>query len=185
MPVIDRLHHYGYRCADAEQTRHFYEDVLGLPLARVVSHDRIPSTGELCPYCHIFFELDDGSYLAFFDIFDGKGSVLAQDVPPWLHHIALNVPTESSLLSFKERLEAEGHEVLGPIHHSVMSSIYFWDPNGHRLELVWEHDAADKLRVEAGEAHAKLKEVLHKYVPHRLAKHTAAASLDAGGVDRP
>lgn len=183
MPTIDGLHHYAYRCADAEQTRHFYEDILGLPLARVVSHDHIPSTGEYCPYCHIFFELEDGSYIAFFDIFDGKGSVLAQDVPSWLHHIALNVASESSLLAFKERLQAAGHEVLGPIHHTVMSSIYFWDPNGHRLELVWEHEAVDQLRSDAAEAHEKLARVLSKYVPHRREKHAAPDPLVAAAAN--
>jgi glyoxylase I family protein len=167
VPLIERLHHYGYRCANAEVTRNFYEDILGLPLARVVSHDHIPSTGEYAPYCHIFFELGDGSYIAFFDIFDGKGSVLADDVPDWLHHIALMVSSEKDLLDMKARLESRGIEVLGPITHSVMSSIYFWDPNGHRLELVWEHDAPDILQRDAEEAHQKLESVLNKYVPGR------------------
>ena len=26
---IEQLHHYAYRCRDAEETRHFYEDILG------------------------------------------------------------------------------------------------------------------------------------------------------------
>jgi catechol 2,3-dioxygenase-like lactoylglutathione lyase family enzyme len=172
IPPIERLHHYGYRCADAEVTRHFYEDILGLPLARVVSHDHIPSTGEYAPYCHIFFELGDGSYIAFFDIFDGKGSVLADDVPDWLHHIALMVESEKALLDMKARLESRGLEVLGPITHSVMSSIYFWDPNGHRLELVWEHDVSAILQGDAEIAHQKLKDVLNKYVPGRAPRVT-------------
>lgn len=167
---VERLHHYGYRCADARETVRFYEDILGLPLSRIVSHDHIPSTGEYAPYCHLFFELADGSHLAFFDVFDGKGCVLADDVPTWLHHIALKVPDEASLHEMKQRLEAHGIDVLGPVKHSVMWSIYFFDPNGHRLELVADFDTDESLRDlqnDAEEAHDKLERVLAKYAPER------------------
>ena len=30
--MIRKLHHNAYRCRDSEETRHFYEDFLGLPL---------------------------------------------------------------------------------------------------------------------------------------------------------
>ena len=43
---IKGLHHFAYRCRDAEETRHFYEDVLGLPLAHLIKLDHVPSTGE-------------------------------------------------------------------------------------------------------------------------------------------
>ncbi len=168
-PLVSRLHHYGYRCRDSEETRAFYEDLLGLPLARIISHDHIPSTGEYAPYCHLFFEMGDGSYIAFFDVFDGKGCVLAEDVPDWLHHIALMVNSEEDLLAMKDRLTAHGLEVLGPIKHTIMSSIYFWDPNGHRMELVWEHDCEDILKQNHATAHDDLRAVIAKYAPERLA----------------
>ena len=177
---IERLHHYGYRCADARETLHFYEDILGLPLARVVSHDHIPSTGEYAPYAHLFFEMADGAHLAFFDIFDGKGSVLAADVPSWLHHIALKVADKDALESMKERLEVHGVEVLGPIKHSVMWSIYFYDPNGHRLELVANFDddaTAERLERDAEDAHLKLETVLKRYVPERGSSDKDAIDL--------
>ena len=43
---IQQLHHYAYRCVDAEATRHFYEDILGLPLYHIIHSDIVPSTGE-------------------------------------------------------------------------------------------------------------------------------------------
>ena len=61
------LHHFAWRCRDAEETRHFYEDLLGLPLVHVIKSDHVPSTGEYCPYVHIFFQMADGAYIAFFD----------------------------------------------------------------------------------------------------------------------
>ena len=65
---IQQLHHYAYRAKDAEETRHFYEDILGLPLYHIIQSDHVPSTGEYCPYTHFFFRLMDGSFIAFFDL---------------------------------------------------------------------------------------------------------------------
>ena len=63
---IQQLHHYAYKARDAEETRHFYEDILGLPLYHIIQSDYVPSTGEYCPYTHFFFRLRDGSFIAFF-----------------------------------------------------------------------------------------------------------------------
>ena len=64
--TIDGLHHFAWRCRDAEENRHFYEDILGMPLVHVNKKDHVPSTGEFCPYVHIFFRMADGSHY-FFD----------------------------------------------------------------------------------------------------------------------
>jgi glyoxylase I family protein len=69
---INGLHHFAYRCRDAEETRHFYEDILGLPLIHVIRQDRVPSTQEHCPHAHIFFRMTDGSCVAFFDLGDNQ-----------------------------------------------------------------------------------------------------------------
>ena len=61
---IEGLHHFAWRCRDAEETRQFYEDLLGLPLVHVIRKDHVPSTSEFCPYVHIFFRMRDGSHLA-------------------------------------------------------------------------------------------------------------------------
>ena len=58
-PVLG-LHHFAWRCRDAEETRHFYEDILGMPLVHLIHKDTVPSTGEYCPYVHIFFRMHDG-----------------------------------------------------------------------------------------------------------------------------
>jgi len=63
------LHHAAYRCRDAEETRHFYEDILGLPLVHVVTADHV-STGKSTPFAHVFFRARDGSGIAFFDLGD-------------------------------------------------------------------------------------------------------------------
>ena len=55
---IRGLHHFAWRCRDCEETRAFYEDLLGLPLVHVIRADTVPSTGEHCPYVHIFFRME-------------------------------------------------------------------------------------------------------------------------------
>jgi catechol 2,3-dioxygenase-like lactoylglutathione lyase family enzyme len=136
LPSIHGLHHYAFRCRDAEETRHFYEDILGLPLAAAVTHDHVPSTGEYSPYYHIFFEMGDGAYIAFFDLLDGKPCTPDPETPAWVNHLALEVDSLEALLSFKQRLEEAGVDVLGVVDHKWFNSIYFFDPNGIRLELV-------------------------------------------------
>src|SRR4029079_5226488 len=102
---IKGLHHFAYRCKDAEETRAFYEDLLGLPLAHLIKLDHVPSTGEFCPYVHIFFEMLDGSFLAFFDLGDNEAALPSPNTPSWVNHIALEVPDYDELLAAKARLE--------------------------------------------------------------------------------
>ncbi len=156
MPSIRGLHHWAYRCRDAEETRRFYEDVLGLPLAHVVSADHVPSTGEYSPYAHIFFEMGDGSYVAFFDLGDGEGAARDPDTPRWVNHLALEVADEAALAAAKARLEREGVDVLGPTDHGFVKSIYFFDPNDIRLELTCRLSSKAEMNAKAGEAHARL-----------------------------
>lgn len=152
MPKINGLHHFAYRCRDAEETRAFYEDLLGLPLACVIKEDHVPSTGEYSPYVHIFFEMGDGSYVAFFDLGDGKPTEPDPGTPRWVNHLALEVDSEDKLNAAKARLEEAGVDVLGVTDHGFVRSIYFFDPNGIRLELtcrIGGQAVMDQKRAEA------------------------------------
>lgn len=130
------VHHVAYRCNDAQETVDFYNGVLGLEYVMAISEDRVPSTGELSPYMHIFFEIGPGSYLAFFEL--PNEAPMGRDVntPEWVQHLALTVADVDVLSVMKEKLEGLGIEVIGPTDHSLFMSIYFFDPNGHRLELT-------------------------------------------------
>ena len=66
--MFAKLHHAAYRCADAAETVHFYRDILGLPFAHALSNDYVPSIKIYAPHIHIFFQLKDGSYIAFFEV---------------------------------------------------------------------------------------------------------------------
>ena len=153
---IHGLHHWAYRCRDAEQTRHFYEDILGLPLAHLIRAETVPSTGEYCPYVHIFFAMADGSYLAFFDLGDDTAADPSPNTPQWVNHIALRVGSMAEVVEAKRRLEANGVEVLGITDHHFVQSIYFFDPNGIRLELTWQNGSDAYMKEKQASAHAEL-----------------------------
>ena len=156
--VVQKLNHFAWRCRDAEETRHFYEDILGLPLVHVIRQDRVPSTQELCPHAHIFFRMTDGSCVAFFDLGDNQNAAPSPNTPEWVNHLALRVGSLAELEAAQARLIAAGIDVLGPTDHHFIKSIYFFDPNGIRLELTtptlpqthptlqkYERDAHDEL----------------------------------------
>ncbi|MFC3228567.1 VOC family protein [Marinibaculum pumilum] len=154
---IAGLHHFAWRCRDAEETRHFYEDLLGLPLAHIIQSDRVPSTGEETPYVHIFFRMADGSFMAFFDLGDDTAALPSPNTPAWVNHIALLVPDEDSLARAKARLEAAGVDVIGVTDHHIIRSIYCFDPNGLRVELTARTGEKRALAEAAGRVHGELQ----------------------------
>ncbi len=148
------MHHIAYRCRDAGETARFYEKLLDLPLAHVIVQDRVPSTQAHDPHCHLFFELADHSYLAFFDV-ASEGEVVQGTNPDWAQHIAMELASVEELTVAQARLEGEGVDVLGPVDHGFIRSIYFYDPSGHRLELTCRTDQPgdlDRYRTEAWSA---------------------------------
>lgn len=153
---IHGLHHFAWRCRDAEETRHFYEDLLGLPLVHVIRADHVPSTGEYCPYVHIFFQMRDGSYMAFFDLGDDVAAAPSPNTPAWVNHIALRVGSVAEVEQAMARLQAAGVEVIGVTDHHIIKSIYFFDPNGLRVELTTPTVPDQHMRAVAETAHTDL-----------------------------
>ena len=151
-----QLHHYAYRARDAEETRHFYEDILGLPLYHLIQSDHVPSTGEYCPYTHFFFRLNDGSFIAFFDLGDDTAALPSANTPAWVNHIAFRVESIQALEDSKTRLQAHGIEVLGITDHRIFKSIYFFDPNGIRLELSAQVATPEQMHSESLDVRAQL-----------------------------
>ena len=184
---IHQLHHYAYRAKDAEETRHFYEDILGLPLYHIIQSDVVPSTGEYCPYTHFFFRLQDGSFIAFFDLGDDQAALPSPNTPLWVNHISFRVDSVQALEDMKTRLQAHGVEVLGVTDHHIFHSIYFFDPNGVRLELTAQ--LADELQMmkESKTAHARLAEWTARKAQWRRdrAEGKAVEALKPQQNDRP
>lgn len=142
------LSHVAYVTHDTAATADFYTRLLGMELVNAVLDDAIPSTGEPIPYFHSFFRMEDGSTVAFFE---------APELPPLaepthaaydtFQHLALQVDSPATVDAWRTWLLANGVEVLGPVDHKIIYSIYFHDPSGIRLELtaptapVWNDNA--------------------------------------------
>jgi glyoxylase I family protein len=133
---LQGLHHVAYRCRDAKETTAFYRDLLGLELDIAVAENKVPSTGEWSPHIHIFFKMGDGSYVAFFEVPESPDMEMDQNTPDWVQHLALRVDAMAELQAIKAKVEAAGIEVVGPTDHKICQSIYFFDPNGHRMEVA-------------------------------------------------
>jgi catechol 2,3-dioxygenase-like lactoylglutathione lyase family enzyme len=130
--TIKGLHHNAYRCRDSEETRKFYEDFLGLPLAHTLEI-RETKSGRRTDTLHTFYEMDDGSYLAFFEAPDMPFKFKKQK--DFDLHIALEV-SQKTLRAMFEKGKAAGIETRGISDHHFLHSIYFRDPNGYVIELT-------------------------------------------------
>lgn len=147
-------HHVAYRCRDAEQTRWFYEDAMGLPLAAALVIEAVPGTHEDTPYMHLFFQLPDGNYIAFFD----EPTKIA---PEWFDmkhgfdmHYAFEAESEEAMLAMQARMKAAGVPCFGPIDHGFVRSVYMYDPNGIQIEFTTRTAKHDEIMAEE-RAHAR------------------------------
>ncbi|MET0586922.1 MAG: VOC family protein [Novosphingobium sp.] len=131
-----RIHHVAYRCRDAKETVDWYGRVLGMEYLSAFSEDKVPSTGEHDPYMHVFLDAGAGNVLAFFELPEQPPMGRDANTPAWVQHIAFEVADEEALMAAKAHIEAQGIDVIGPTHHGIFRSIYFFDPNGHRIELA-------------------------------------------------
>lgn len=131
------LHHTAYVTHDVAATCDFYTRVLRMKLVSSVIDDAIPSTGDPFPYIHIFFEMGDGSTIAFFESL-GLPPLAPVTHPAYdiFNHLALNAGSVEAVQQWAEHLTAEGVEYIGPVEHGIITSIYFRDPNNLRLELT-------------------------------------------------
>ncbi len=133
---IQRIHHVAYRCRDAKETVTFYREHLGMDFVLAIAEDQVPSTKAPDPYMHLFLDAGNGNVLAFFELPTARPMGRDANTPDWVQHIAFKVGSVDDLVAAKARLEAAGIEVIGPTDHAIFKSIYFFDPNGHRLELA-------------------------------------------------
>ena len=152
--MIKGLHHNAYRCRDSEETRKFYEDFLGLRLADAFEI-QTTQTNRATSVLHSFYEMGDGSFLAFFEAPDQPFEFKKQH--DFDLHIALEV--EPSIL---QEMFSKGKEsnidTRGISDHGFIHSIYFRDPNGYVIELTAKTEALDENHPQPKNAHAVLKE---------------------------
>ena len=148
--MIKGLHHNAYRCRDSEETRRFYEDFLGLPLAQSLWIKESKS-GRRTDTLHTFYRMDDGSCLAFFEAPDMPFEFKAQH--DYDLHIAVEV-TNADLHRMLEKGKAAGIHTRGISDHGFIDSIYFRDPNGYVIELTAKREGSER-ELERGKKDAR------------------------------
>jgi len=154
-----RLHHSAYVCRDLEETREFYEDVLGWPMVATWREcDKVFGEDELY-YCHLFFQIADGGALAFFHFADPKQHERFAHYGPHspFVHLALKAADADGQREIQRRLEAAGHPTM-VLDHGYCVSLYVTDPNGLNLEFTVDHPEADKIAAQrSASAHEDLR----------------------------
>lgn len=143
MLKIDRIHHVAYRCRDAKETVLWYQKMLNMDFVLAIAEDLVPSTKAPDPYMHVFLDAGNGNVLAFFELPTQPPMGRDPNTPDWVQHIAFKVDSVKTLEETKARLQARGVDVVGITDHTIFQSIYFFDCNGHRLELAADTATAE------------------------------------------
>jgi catechol 2,3-dioxygenase-like lactoylglutathione lyase family enzyme len=174
------VNHVALVCSDMAATVDFYEGVLGFPLFKTVE---MPGGGQ-----HFFFDIGNGASLAFMWFPDAEPAApgIASQHPKHfksavgsMNHIALDVPLERideyhqklKDLGFKVHLINHDDSELGgslEMHPGVfIRSLYFWDPDGIRLEFAAysRQFTADDVSHEPVDADGQRRELVTSPVP--------------------
>jgi catechol 2,3-dioxygenase-like lactoylglutathione lyase family enzyme len=173
MPSVPSLHHIALACRDAHATHHFYDGLLGFPLV----YAEIDEGSDGGWFKHLFFDLGDGSCLAFFDL-HGMGEPEGYDtaistglgLPFWVNHVAIRTDVDR-LADVKARLHEAGVKAEMELDHEWCHSLYVTDPNGILVELTVDTPG---FRPDPEEARRVL-----------AATPGAPRTTDAPGTDRP
>lgn len=150
-PVTRGIHHLAFTTEDMKATTEFLVRVVGMPLIHAM---RVPpgvGTGPgnrgNPPYeelRHYFFDMGNDSLLAYFEIPAGAEPKAKRDAIGGMQHCAFAV-TPSRQAELMRRLREHGIPFDGPVEILPgLFSIYFYDPNGIRLEACAQPAAGEQ-----------------------------------------
>ncbi|MDO8595529.1 MAG: VOC family protein [Sulfuricaulis sp.] len=148
------VHHLALTTDDMKMTTDFFVNVVGMPLVHAMKVPAGLGTGPgnrgNPPYeClrHYFFDMGNDSLLAFFEIPKGAEPAARRDAIGGMQHCAFAV-TPGQFEALMARLKKHGVAFDGPFESLPgLHSIYFFDPNGLRLEACYEPAAGNSQRV--------------------------------------
>jgi catechol 2,3-dioxygenase-like lactoylglutathione lyase family enzyme len=155
-----RLHHHAFTVRDQETNRRFMEDVLGIPLvATWCERTYRAEAGREIDYCHTFYEMEDGSALAFFQWGDeavyerNRAYFHPQGQGVW--HVAFKASRKT-----QDEIEARVKAAGVPYRvtdHGYCRSLYVDTPDGLRIEFAVDAPDADAIaEMRRGDAHSEL-----------------------------
>jgi catechol 2,3-dioxygenase-like lactoylglutathione lyase family enzyme len=133
------VNHLALSTADMKMQLTFWGDVLGCPTKALYWMHGVANT------YHGFVELAPDSYVAFVQAptnpteiewgVTHSGTAGDPVTAGTMQHVALNVDTIDDVLVMRDRIRSHGVQVLGPIDHGMIQSIYFAGPEGLSLEV--------------------------------------------------
>lgn len=133
------VNHLALSTTDMKRQLTFWCDGLGLPLKALYWMHGVEGA------YHGFVELSEDSYVAFVQHPDNGDQVefgtSHADGPGGdvrggtMQHVAFHVDTVEEVLEMRDRLRSRGIQVLGPLNHGFVQSIYFEGPEGLNLEV--------------------------------------------------
>ena len=151
-PLSRGVHHLALNTDDMKKTLDFYVGVLGMPLVHALKVAPGLGTGPgnrgNPPFeniRHYFLDAGGDSLLAFFEIPKGMKPKGDRDAIGTMQHVSFCVP-EERFNEVRKRVEAARVQYLGPINVGCDTwSIYFFDPNGIRLEFSNQKEAQPRV----------------------------------------
>jgi catechol 2,3-dioxygenase-like lactoylglutathione lyase family enzyme len=167
-PLPRGVHHLALNTDDMKTTLDFYTRVLGMPLVHALKVPPGLGTGPgnrgNPPFeniRHYFLDAGGDSLLAFFEIPKGAKPRADRDAIGTMQHVSFAV-SEDRFTEVRRRIEGAGLSYLGPINVGCGTwSIYFFDPNGIRLEFSHQKEAdprvVERWKQTKSEALAELK----------------------------
>lgn len=153
-PLTRGIHHLALNTDDMKMTIDFYTRVLGMPLVHALKVPPGLGTGAgnrgNPPFenlRHYFFDAGGDVMLAFFEMPKGAKDKGDRDALAAMQHCSFTA-TEERFNQLLERLKAAGIPLIGPIPVGAGTwSVYFFDPNGIRLEFSWQEQDGDDVQV--------------------------------------
>ncbi len=153
-PLTRGIHHLALNTDDMKMTIDFYTRVLGMPLVHALKVPPGLGTGAgnrgNPPFenlRHYFFDAGGDVMLAFFEMPKGAKDRGDRDALAAMQHCSFTA-TEERFNQLLARLKAAGIPLIGPIPVGAGTwSVYFFDPNGIRLEFSWQEQDGDDVQV--------------------------------------
>ena len=195
MNAVRGVHHLALNTDDMKLTIDFYAGVLGMPLIHAM---RVPAGLGTGPgnrgnppfenLRHYFFDMGNDSTVAFFEIPKGVKPHGDRDAIATMQHLAFATSRDGAA-DLLDRLTQHGIANSGVIEtFPGLMSIYFFDPNGIRLEFAWRPvDGAGDIHVidSVPQTEREALEELRTLCDDPAWVERAAAHWSAGALTHP
>jgi catechol 2,3-dioxygenase len=129
-----RIGHVHLRTADIDRVRDFYVGVLGFDVIQEARN--VPgwdTTGDT-----LFLSAGGYHHHLGFNTWKSAGGPPQPDGVAGLHHVAISYPTRAAFADAIRRLREAAWPVRQATDHGTHLAIYFSDPDGNGIELMWD-----------------------------------------------